>query len=110
MLRKRVIRRFCCHTFVCYTQVITLTSADAFPVVGGRCTGRGRRCKARQGCREDGADMWILTSTVVRFWGGVQRRKRFFFGNRRALLLHGGDCRFIDRLPLLTERAKNGLT
>jgi hypothetical protein len=27
------------------------TSADAFPVVGGRCTGRARRCKAKQGRR-----------------------------------------------------------
>jgi hypothetical protein len=27
-----------------------LTSTDAFPVVGGRCTGRERRCKAKQ-CR-----------------------------------------------------------
>ena len=32
-------------------QVIMPTSADAFPVVGGRCTGRARRCKAKQGRR-----------------------------------------------------------
>ena len=32
-------------------RVIILTSADAFPVVGGRCTDRARRCKARQGRR-----------------------------------------------------------
>jgi hypothetical protein len=31
--------------------VITLASADDFPAVGGRCTGRARRCKARQGRR-----------------------------------------------------------
>jgi hypothetical protein len=31
--------------------VIMPTSADAFPVVGGRCTGRARRCKAKQGRR-----------------------------------------------------------
>jgi hypothetical protein len=28
-----------------------LASADAFPVVGGRCTGRAHRCKAKQGRR-----------------------------------------------------------
>jgi hypothetical protein len=33
----------------CYTQVIMRTSADAFPVVGGRCTGRKSRCMAKQG-------------------------------------------------------------
>jgi hypothetical protein len=37
------------HINVCYTEVITSTCADAFPVVGGRCTGGARRCKARQG-------------------------------------------------------------
>jgi hypothetical protein len=46
MLQKGVIRR--CHIIVCYTQVIALASADDFPVVGGRCTGRARRCKAIQ--------------------------------------------------------------
>jgi hypothetical protein len=40
-----------CHITFCYTQVITRTTADAFPVVGGRCTGRARRCKAKQGRR-----------------------------------------------------------
>jgi hypothetical protein len=38
-----------CHISFCYTQVIKPTSADAFQVVGGGCTGRARRCKARQG-------------------------------------------------------------
>jgi hypothetical protein len=33
------------------SRVITPTSADAFPVVGGRCTGGARRCKAKQGRR-----------------------------------------------------------
>jgi hypothetical protein len=46
LLRTGVIRH--CHIIVCYTQVIMLTSPDAFPVVGGRCTGRALRCKARQ--------------------------------------------------------------
>jgi hypothetical protein len=51
-LRTGVIRRFRCHITVCDHRIITPTSADAFPVVGGRCTGRARRCKAKQGRRE----------------------------------------------------------
>jgi hypothetical protein len=78
MLRTVVIRRFLMSRYVCYTQVITATSADAFPVVGGRCTGKARRCKAKQGRREDGADVWILNSTVVRFLGRVQSEKKIF--------------------------------
>jgi hypothetical protein len=50
-LRTGVTRRFRFHIIVCYTQVIMPKSADAFPVVGGRCTGRARRCKAKQGRR-----------------------------------------------------------
>jgi hypothetical protein len=49
MLRTGVIRH--CHIIVCDHRVIMRTSADAFPVVGGRCTGRARRCKAKQGRR-----------------------------------------------------------
>jgi hypothetical protein len=30
------------------------------------------RCKAKQGRREDDADVWILTFTVVRFLGRVK--------------------------------------
>jgi hypothetical protein len=37
--------------YVCDHRVIVLTGTDAFPVVGGRCTGRARRCKAKQGRR-----------------------------------------------------------
>jgi hypothetical protein len=55
------------------------TSADTFPVVGGRCTGRARRCKAKQGRREDGADVWIPSYTVVRFLGRVKGGKIFFW-------------------------------
>jgi hypothetical protein len=51
MLRIGVIRLFCCHISVCYTRAITHPSADAFPVVDGNCTGRARRCKAKQGRR-----------------------------------------------------------
>jgi hypothetical protein len=40
-----------CHFTVCYTQDIMPASNDAFPVVGGRCTGRAHRCKAKQGRR-----------------------------------------------------------
>jgi hypothetical protein len=48
ILRRDLISRFDVTT-VCGHRVIILTSTDAFPVVGGRCTGRARRCKARQG-------------------------------------------------------------
>jgi hypothetical protein len=48
ILRKGVIRRFRRHILVCYTQVIMPAGADAFAVVGGGCTGRVDRCKARQ--------------------------------------------------------------
>ena len=46
------------------------------PVVGGRCTGGAHRCKVKQGCREDRADVWILASKVVRFRGRVQSEKK----------------------------------
>jgi hypothetical protein len=65
-------RHFRCHITVCYTQLITPTSANELPVVGGRCTGGAHRCKVKQGCREDRADIWILASKVVRFGGRVQ--------------------------------------
>jgi hypothetical protein len=48
ILRKDLICHFRCHITVGDHRVIILTSADAFPVVGGRCTGRARRCKAKQ--------------------------------------------------------------
>ena len=51
MLRKGLIRRSGGHINVSGQRVIILKSADAFPVVGGRCTGRAHRCKARQGRR-----------------------------------------------------------
>ncbi len=56
-----------CHITVCYTQVITPASADVFPMVGGRCTDRTHRCKAKQGRRGRTALIfWILShrSTV----------------------------------------------
>ena len=81
MLRTRLIRRFCGHITVCDHRLIALTSADVFPVVGGKRTGRARRCKAKQRRRQDGADVWILAPTVVRFLSGVQnetQRKKIF--------------------------------
>ena len=78
MLRTDVIRH--CHIFVCDHRVITPTGADAFPVVGGRCTGRARRCKAKQGRRGKTAlTCGLLTPTVVRFLGRVERGRRFLW-------------------------------
>src|SRR6202044_2281307 len=37
-----------------------------------QCTGKTLRCRAKQDRREDGADVWILTSIVVRFLGGFE--------------------------------------
>ena len=34
------------------------------------------RCKAKQGCREDRSDVWILDSKIVRFLGRVQSEKK----------------------------------
>jgi hypothetical protein len=77
MLRTSMICH--CHITVCYIRVIMRTSADPFPVVGGGCTGRARRCKAKQGSREDGADVWILTYAVVRPLGRVKSGRRCFW-------------------------------
>jgi hypothetical protein len=71
-----LIRHFRCHITVCYTQLITPTSADELPVAGGTCTGGAHRCRAKQGCREDRSDVWILDSKIVRFSGGVQSEKK----------------------------------
>jgi hypothetical protein len=50
-----------CHITACYTGHQAGTSADAFAVVGGGCTGRAHGCKAKQGRRgNDGADVWFL--------------------------------------------------
>jgi hypothetical protein len=63
----------------CYTQVIMPTSNDAFPVVGGRCTGKAHRCKARQGRRGKTAPTLVLNLTVVRLMDGIKRRRRFLW-------------------------------
>ena len=65
MLRKGVISHG--HISLCYTQVITRTSADTFPVVGGICTGTAPVQGQAGPSWQDGADVWILTATVVRF-------------------------------------------
>ena len=79
ILRKGVIRRFRRHILVCYTQVIMPAVADAFPVVGGRCTGRARRCKGQAGRRGKTALMVVATPTVVRFLGFVERVRGFLW-------------------------------
>jgi hypothetical protein len=58
------------------------TSADVFPVVEGRCTGRAPVQGQAGPSWQDGADVWILTATVVRFFGRVQ----IFFSNQAALV------------------------
>jgi hypothetical protein len=47
-----------------------------FRWLGGSCTGGANRCKAKQSRREEGADVWIRTSKVVRFWSRVQSKKK----------------------------------
>ena len=73
---RSLTRHFRCHIAVCYTQLITPTSADELPVVGGRCTGGAHRCKVKQSCRKDRADVCILAFKVVRFGGRVQSEKK----------------------------------
>jgi hypothetical protein len=51
--------------------------------LGGSCTSEADRCKAKQSRREEGADVWVLTSNLVRFSDLVQSNKNNF-GN------HGG--------------------
>jgi hypothetical protein len=74
MLRTGVIRRF----GVTFTVEITRSSRrHALMLSGGwrQCTGKMLRRKAKQGRREDGADVWILNSIVVRFLGRFRERK-----------------------------------
>jgi hypothetical protein len=51
--RPRGPREYCRHGHitVCYTRVITRTTADAFPVVGGNARATTHRGKAKQGRR-----------------------------------------------------------
>jgi hypothetical protein len=84
MPRTSLTRHFRCHITVCYTQLITPKSADELPVVGGRCTGGAHRCKVKQGCREDRADVLdscFQSSTVL----GAVPRARKKIGNRGGL-------------------------
>src|ERR1700722_18318002 len=60
ILRTDVIRHFGI-TLRLATPDIRLASADAFPVVGGGCTGRAHGCKAKQGRRRKArADVCLL--------------------------------------------------
>ena len=77
--RKGVIRRFRRHILVCYTQVIMPAGAEAFPVVGGGCTGRVDRCKAGQDRHARLTLMLVASPTVVRSLGFVERVRRFLW-------------------------------
>ena len=80
MLRTGVIRRFRCHISICYTRVNHADKRDALQVVGGRCTGRARRCKAKQGRPDkNGAGVWILSYTLIRFLLCVQSGRKFIW-------------------------------
>ena len=86
MLRTDVIRH--CHITVWVHRVIKRTSAAAFPGVDGRCTGEGAGAKPSRAVVQDGADVWILVTTVVRFLGGVERGRRSFGNQARPLPAH----------------------
>jgi hypothetical protein len=66
--------------------------ADAFPVVGGGCTGRAHRCKAKQRRRGKTAPTFVSTFTVVRFLDGVERE-----GDRISLVTMAARCFFHHR-------------
>jgi hypothetical protein len=59
----------------------------------------------------NGADVWVLTSTVVRFWGRVQSRRgggKNICGNQAPPITSSWGREVIadvSQLPLLTERA-----
>jgi hypothetical protein len=68
------------HCWLQSPDVIRPTGADAIPVVGGGCkrvelTG----ATPSRAVVEDGADVLISTSTVVRFLGGVHSEKKLFW-------------------------------
>jgi hypothetical protein len=113
MPRTSLTRHFRCHITVCYTQLITPTSVDELPVVGGRCTGGAHRRKVKQGCREDRSDVWILASKVVRFGGRVQRLsepEKIIMVTMAALcylIIAQGSDRRCGRLLLTNLRGRN---
>jgi hypothetical protein len=77
MLRTGVIRHFDI-TLRLATPDIRLASAEAFAVVGGRCTGRAHGCKAKQGRRGKTAltcDSCSYSSTVL---GSRPERKKIY--------------------------------
>ena len=78
MLRTGVIRRFEVTLLFAITDSSHRQALMLFRWLGGSGTGGADRCKAKQGRREEGADLWILTSTVVRFLRRVQSKKKLF--------------------------------
>src|ERR1700678_3320442 len=78
------IRHFCCHITVCYTQVIMPTSADAYPVVGGSCTGRERRCKPKQRRRGKTALTYGFYPHSCTVPGSRPEREQIFMVTRRV--------------------------
>jgi hypothetical protein len=100
MLRTGVIRR----RGVTFIAGITESSRrHALMLPGGwrQCTGKAPRCRAKQGRREDGADMWSLTSIVGRFFWR-------FENGRNSLVTMVPLCSFIiarfHRLPSQRDR------
>src|ERR1700691_3498305 len=80
-----------------------------FRWLGGSCTGGANRCKAKQGRREEGADVWILTSNLVRFLGRVQSKKNNFGSHSGVPLLNiaqGSDRRLAMHSPRIRPRSR----
>jgi hypothetical protein len=75
-LRTGLIRRFEVTLLFAITDSSHRQALMLFRWLGGSCTGGANRCKAKQGRREEGADVWIVTSKVVRFLGRVQSKKK----------------------------------
>jgi hypothetical protein len=64
----------------CYTQVIAPASADEFPDGWRQLHGQSAPVQGQAGPSwQDGPEMWILTSTVVRFLGDVESELRFLW-------------------------------
>jgi hypothetical protein len=65
---------------VCCTQVNTPASADEFPGGWRQLHGQSAPVQGQAGPSwQDGSEMWILTSTVVRFLGDVESELRFLW-------------------------------
>jgi hypothetical protein len=73
---------------VTFVLGITESSRRHALMLSRQCTGNALRCRAKQGRREDDADVWILTFIVVRFLGRFREWKKFFGNHGGALLFH----------------------